>query len=56
MVTVEHRIERLGPGRTRVTYAIVATGQGAAEVGPMVASDFPEVLASLAKVAEENRS
>jgi carbon monoxide dehydrogenase subunit G len=52
VVTVDHRIEPLAPGRTAVTYAVSATGQGASEIGPAVASDFPEVLASLAKVAE----
>lgn len=56
VVTVDHRIERLAMGRTRVTYTVVATGQGASNIGPMVASDFPEVLASLAKTAEEKRS
>lgn len=47
-ITVAHRLLRLGPQRTRVTYAVDASGPGAAEVGPMIAADFPEVLASLA--------
>jgi hypothetical protein len=51
VVTVAHRIERVD-GRTRVTYAIDASGPGASEVGPMVSSDFPDVLASLARRAE----
>jgi hypothetical protein len=51
VVTVAHRIEPLAPGRTRVTYAIEAKGPGAAEIGPMVSADFPEVLASLAERA-----
>ncbi|MCK1710201.1 MULTISPECIES: SRPBCC family protein [unclassified Bradyrhizobium] len=51
-ITVEHRIESLGAGRTRIVYAAQANGPGAAEVGPAVASDFPEVLAALAKIAE----
>jgi hypothetical protein len=50
VVTVAHRIERLG-ARTRVVYAIDATGPGASEIGPMIAADFPDVLASLAAVA-----
>ena len=52
VVTVAHRIERLDAARTRVTYAVAAAGPGAAEIGPMVASDFPDVLASLARCAE----
>lgn len=51
-ITVAHRIESLGPGRARVTYAAEAVGPDAAEIGPAVASDFPQVLAALAKLAE----
>jgi hypothetical protein len=51
-ITVAHRIETLGGGRTRVTYAAEAIGPDAAVIGPAVASDFPQVLASLAKLAE----
>jgi len=50
-ITVAHRLQPLGKGRTQVTYALEATGPGAAEVGPMVAADFPDVLAALAKHA-----
>jgi hypothetical protein len=56
VVTVAHRIERLGATRTRVTYAIDVTGPGASEVGPAIASDFPDVLAALAKLAQDERS
>ena len=52
VVTVAHRIERLGPTRTRIVYAVDASGPQASEIGPAVASDFPDVLASLAKLAE----
>jgi hypothetical protein len=52
VVTVAHRIEILGAGRTRITYAVEAFGSDAAEIGPAVASDFPQVLAALAKLAE----
>lgn len=52
VIKVAHRIESLGPGRTRIVYAVDAKGSQAAEIGPVVASDFPEVLASLAKLAE----
>jgi hypothetical protein len=53
VVTVAHRIERLGARGTRVTYAVHAAGPGASEVGPAIASDFPEVLAALAARAAE---
>lgn len=51
-IKVAHRIEPLGPARRRIVYAVDAQGPQAAEIGPAVASDFPEVLASLAKLAE----
>jgi polyketide cyclase/dehydrase/lipid transport protein len=51
-ITVAHRIEPLGAGRTRIVYAVAANGPAAAEIGPAVASDFPEVLAALARLAE----
>jgi hypothetical protein len=51
-ITVAHRIEALGAGRTRIVYAVDALGPEAPEIGPAVASDFPQVLASLAKLAE----
>jgi len=51
-IKVAHRIEQLGPARTRIVYAVDASGPQAAEIGPAVASDFPEVLASLARLAE----
>ena len=51
-ITVAHRIESLGAGRTRIVYAVEAFGPEAAEIGPAVASDFPQVLAALAKLAE----
>lgn len=51
-ITVAHRIESLGAGRTRIVYAVEASGPDASEIGPAVASDFPQVLAALAKLAE----
>ena len=51
-IKVAHRIEPLGSARTRIVYAVDARGPQASEIGPAVASDFPEVLASLAKLAE----
>lgn len=50
-IRVAHRIERKGNG-ARVTYAVNAEGPGAEEIGPAVASDFPDVLAALARKAE----
>jgi hypothetical protein len=51
-IKVAHRIEPLGSARTRIVYAVDARGPQASEIGPAVASDFSEVLASLAKLAE----
>jgi hypothetical protein len=51
-ITVAHRIESLGAGRTRIVYAVDAVGPEAAEIGPAVVSDFPQVLAALAQLAE----
>lgn len=55
-ITVAHRIESLEAGRTRIVYAVGANGPGAAEIGPAVASDFPDVLAALARLAEARRT
>jgi hypothetical protein len=52
VVTVAHRIVRIAPDRTRVTYATDATGPGAEEIGPAIASDFPDVLQRLIALAE----
>jgi len=51
-IKVAHRIEPLGPARTRIIYAVDAQGPQAAEIGPAVSADFPEVLSSLSKLAE----
>ena len=56
VVTVEHRIQPLGPQRTRVIYALAATGPEASEIGPAIASDFPDVLAALIARAEEKKT
>ena len=55
-IKVAHRIEPLGPGRTRIVYAVDAQVPQAAGIGPAVASDFPEVLASLVRLAEAKAS
>jgi hypothetical protein len=55
-VRVAHRIERNTECGCRVVYALEATGPGADEFGPMIASDFPEVLTALARLAESERA
>jgi hypothetical protein len=52
VITVAHRIERVTGNVTRIVYAVEAKGPGAAEIGPAIAADFPEVLAALAALAE----
>jgi uncharacterized protein YndB with AHSA1/START domain len=52
VVIVTHRLEPIASNGTRVTYAIEAIGPGCDEIGPAVSADFPEVLKSLAKLAE----
>lgn len=51
-ILVAHRIQPLGPARTRIVYAVDAHGPQASEIGPAVSADFPEVLASLSRLAE----
>ena len=56
VVQVAHRIQRIGPDRTRVVYCVEASGTDAPEVGAAISSDFPEVLAALAARAEQSLS
>jgi hypothetical protein len=56
VVRVAHRLEAATPGRTRIVYSVTATGPRAAEIGPAVSSDFPQVLAALATFAETSRA
>ncbi|WP_426339636.1 SRPBCC family protein [Pseudoduganella sp. S-14] len=51
-VVVRHLIAALPDGGSRVTYATEIIGPQAADFGPMVTGDFPEVLAGLKRVAE----
>ncbi len=51
-VLVHHRIEPLDSGRTRIVYGTEITGPGAAEFGPAITADFPEVLLALSRLAE----
>ena len=52
-VIVSHRLVTLPSGRTKIIYSTEITGPAADEFGPMVTSDFPEVLAALKRLAEE---
>ncbi len=52
-VLVSHRLEPLPPGRTKIVYSTQITGPDAAEIGPMVTSDFPDVLAALKNLVEQ---
>jgi hypothetical protein len=55
-VRTEHRIERADDDRSRIVYRMEITGPEAdtlgPQIGPDITSDFPEVLAKLAEVAE----
>jgi len=51
-VLVSHRLVPLASGGTRIIYGTQITGPGAEEFGPLVTSDFPEVLAELKVLAE----
>ena len=53
-VVVSHRLMRLSSGNTRIIYSTEITGLGAEEFGPMVTSDFADVLASLKRLAEQS--
>ena len=52
VIRVTHRIERVAADVTRIVYAVDAQGPGAAEIGPAIAADFPQVLAALVALAE----
>lgn len=52
-VLVHHKLVPLASGNTKIIYSTEITGPAAAEFGPMVTSDFADVLASLKKLAEQ---
>ena len=52
-VIVNHRLVTLPSGRTKIIYSTEITGPAADEFGPMVTSDFPQVLAALKRLAEQ---
>lgn len=49
VVRVAHKVDALGSGQSRVTFHIQAEGAAADDIGPMASSDFPDVLAGLAR-------
>ena len=49
---VSHALEPLPAGGSRITYGTQVTGPAAAEMGPLVTADFPDVLAALKARAE----
>ena len=53
-VLVRHKLMVLPSGHTNIIYSTQITGPGAAEIGPMVTSDFPDVLAALKNLAEQS--
>jgi len=57
VVRTAHRIEPLSGDRSRIVYRMEITGPEAdtlgAQIGPEITADSPEVLASLAAVAED---
>lgn len=52
-VLVSHTLTPRPSGGTRITYGTRITGPRADEVGAMVTSDFPDVLAALKRLAEQ---
>lgn len=51
-VLVDHQLVSLPSGHTKIVYRTEITGPDAAAFGPMVTSDFPDVLAALKRLAE----
>jgi hypothetical protein len=51
-VVVHHRITPLASGGTKIIYSTEITGPHAAQFGPMVTSDFADVLMALKELAE----
>ena len=53
VVLVRHVLALVASGNTRIIYSTEIAGPLARELGPMVTSDFADVLASLKKIAEQ---
>jgi len=51
-IFVDHHIETMNSGRTRVVFSLEAFGSSCDEIGPVVSADFPEVLKALVSLAE----
>jgi hypothetical protein len=51
-----HRLDIIGPSRTRVVYRMEITGTAADEIGPRigpaVTADWPDTMAALARAAQ----
>ncbi|MQR00643.1 SRPBCC family protein [Glaciimonas soli] len=54
-VLVHHKIMPLASGRTKIIYSTEITGPAAAEFGPMVTGDFPDVLRALKNIVENSK-
>ncbi|MFK8912435.1 SRPBCC family protein [Streptomyces sp. YS-3] len=56
LLRTTHRLERLGPDRTRVVYRMEITGPAAdelgPEIGPAVTGDWPGTMAALVRLAQ----
>jgi uncharacterized protein YndB with AHSA1/START domain len=56
VIRTTHRVERVGDGRSRVTYRMEINGPAAdtlgPQLGPAISADFPETLAALVARAE----
>lgn len=55
LIRTQHRVERLGDGRSRIVYRTEITGPEAdtlgPEIGPAITADFPETIAALVRAA-----
>lgn len=56
VIRTTHRVQRIDPERSRVTYRMEISGAGAdslgRQIGPEISGDFPETLAQLIARAE----
>jgi carbon monoxide dehydrogenase subunit G len=52
---VHHALSRLPSGNVRVSYSTEISGPAAAEFGPIITADFPDVLAALKRLAESSK-
>jgi hypothetical protein len=55
-VVVAHRITRIDPKRTAITYAATVVGPDAEDVGAAITADFPDVLKALTELAERTEA